>query len=288
MPEAGIPEVVSGIAEIRARLARVRAGSVGLVPTMGALHRGHEALLEAARRANDFVVVSIFVNPIQFDRKEDLANYPRTMEQDLQSCSRHGVDLVFAPSATDLYPGEQLTFVESPLLSAHLCGAHRPGHFRGVATVVLKLFNIVQPDRAYFGEKDAQQLAIIRRMVEDLNVPVAVVSVATIREPDGLALSSRNRHLTSRERSIAPVLSRALRRAAATVERGERSVAAIRESAMAMFDSFPEARVEYFEVVDPVTMQPVTIVTGPVLIAGAIWIGATRLIDNISAGTVAS
>jgi pantoate--beta-alanine ligase len=252
---------------------------------MGALHRGHEALLAAARRENDFVVTSIFVNPIQFDRAEDLANYPRPMGDDLQVCGRHGVDMVFAPSVADLYPGEQLTFVESPVLGTHLCGAHRPGHFRGVATVVLKLFNIVQPDRAYFGEKDAQQLAIIRRTVEDLNVPVTVVPVATVREPDGLALSSRNRHLTPRERAIAPVLSRALRCAAAAIERGEPSVAVIKDQTMALFESFPDARVEYFDIVDPVTLQPLESVAGPVLIAGAMWLGTTRLIDNISAGT---
>ncbi len=254
---------------------------------MGALHGGHEALLAAARRENDFVVTSIFVNPIQFDRREDLANYPRTMNDDLQVCDGHGVDLVFAPSAADLYPGEPLTFVESPLLSTHLCGAHRAGHFRGVATVVLKLFNIVQPDRAYFGEKDAQQLAIIRRMVEDLNVPVTVVPIATVREPDGLALSSRNRHLTPHERAIAPVLSRALRRSAATIERGERSVAVIKQGSMVLFEPFPEARIQYFEIVDPLTLQPVESVTGPVLIAAAIWLGTTRLIDNISAGAAA-
>ena len=279
-----MPEVIAGIAELRARLDRSRSigGSIGLVPTMGALHRGHAKLLEIARRENDFLVASIFVNPIQFDRTEDLRNYPRTMEDDLRLCDSHGVDLVFAPSATDLYPHEQLTFVESPALSAHLCGAHRPGHFRGVATVVLKLFNIVQPDRAYFGEKDAQQLAIIRRMVADLNVPVTVVPVATVREEDGLALSSRNKHLTPEQREIAPVLSCALRAAAALIEQGEKSTAVIREAALAIFAGQPEARVEYFEVTDSETLAPVERIEGSVLIAGAIWLGATRLIDNIS------
>src|ERR1035438_4161323 len=187
-------EVIAGIAELRQRLwiRRSRGASIGLVPTMGALHRGHAALLEAARAENDFVVASIFVNPIQFDRGEDLEKYPRTLEDDLRVCGGCGVDLVFAPSAGDLYPREQMTYVESPVLSAHLCGAHRPGHFRGVATVVLKLFQIVQPERAYFGEKDAQQLAIIRRMVEDLNVPVIVAPVATVREEDGLALDRKS------------------------------------------------------------------------------------------------
>ena len=276
-----MPEVMTGIGALRERLGRERGNSIGLVPTMGALHRGHAKLLEAARDGNDFVVASIFVNPIQFDRREDLENYPRTMEDDLRVCESHGVDLVFAPSAADLYPKEQLTFVESPMLAAHLCGAHRPGHFRGVATVVLKLFNIVQPDRAYFGEKDAQQLAIIRRMAEDLNVPVVVVPVATVREEDGLALSSRNKHLTAAQREIAPVLWRALRNAVDSIERGERRAAAIREAAIETFAQWREARVEYFEVADPDTLQPVERVQGPVLVAGAMWLGSTRLIDNI-------
>jgi pantoate--beta-alanine ligase len=248
---------------------------------MGALHRGHAKLLETARRENDFVVATIFVNPIQFDRATDLESYPRTMEQDLRVCESYGVDLVFAPAAEELYPREQLTFVESPRLTEHLCGAHRPGHFRGVATVVLKLFNIVQPDRAYFGEKDAQQLAVIRRMVEDLNVPVAVVPVATVREEDGLALSSRNKHLTPEQRRIAPVLYRALQRAADRIAEGERCAKALRDEALETIAQYPEARVEYFDVTDPETLQPVTDLEGPVLIAAAIWLGSTRLIDNI-------
>jgi pantoate--beta-alanine ligase len=278
-----MPEVIAEIGELRERLSmeRRRGASIGLVPTMGALHRGHAKLLEAARRGNDFVVASIFVNPIQFDRSEDLENYPRTMEDDLRVCDSSGVDLVFAPSSRNLYPREQLTFVESPVLGTHLCGAHRPGHFRGVATVVLKLLNIVQPDRAYFGEKDAQQLAIIRRMVDDLNVPVVVVPVATVREEDGLALSSRNKHLTAVEREIAPVLSRALRNAIDSIGRGERRVTVLREAALAMFAQHPEARVEYFEFTDPHTLQPVERVEGQVLVAGAMWLGPTRLIDNM-------
>jgi pantoate--beta-alanine ligase len=169
-------------------------------------------------------------------------------------------------------------------LTEHLCGAHRPGHFRGVATVVLKLLNIVQPDRAYFGEKDAQQLAVIRRMVEDLNVPVAVVSVATVREEDGLALSSRNKHLTPDQRRIAPVLARALRRSGDRITEGERCARVLREEALKTFAQYPEARIEYFEVTDPGTLQPVEMVEGPVLIAAAMWLGSTRLIDNIMAG----
>lgn len=275
-----MPEVISGVSEIRARLEGRRG--VGLVPTMGALHKGHEKLLEIARRENDLLVASIFVNPIQFDRADDLENYPRTMGEDLRVCDACGVDLVFAPSAADLYPREQLTFVESPALTAHLCGASRPGHFRGVATVVLKLFNIVHPARAYFGEKDAQQLAVIRRMVEDLNVPVRVVSVPTVREPDGLALSSRNKLLSPEQRRIAPVLWQALDAAVVLIEQGERSAETIRRNAEAMVAQHPEARLEYFEITHPETLTPVKEIEGSVLIAGAMWLGSTRLIDNIT------
>jgi pantoate--beta-alanine ligase len=279
-----MPETIGQIGELRDRLKSVRTEgkSIGLVPTMGALHEGHAMLLRRARAENDVVVASIFVNPLQFDRKEDLEHYPRTMEADIRVCESCGVDIVFAPGPADLYPQEQLTFVESPALSEYLCGHYRPGHFRGVATVVLKLFNIVQPDRAYFGEKDAQQLAVIRRMVQDLNVPVTVVPVATVREKDGLALSSRNKHLTTAQREIAPVLAKALHHAADLIEGGERSAAAVRAQAVTLFEKFPEARVEYFEIADPDTLTPVDRIEAPVLIAGAMWLGTTRLIDNIS------
>jgi pantoate--beta-alanine ligase len=277
-------EAIGEITRLRARLheARARGASVGFVPTMGALHAGHEALLAIARRQNDFVVASIFVNPLQFDRKEDLDHYPRTLEDDLRVCERCGVNLVFTPTPTELYPESQLTFVESPTLTSTLCGQFRPGHFRGVATVVLKLLNIVQPERAYFGEKDAQQLALIRRMARDLNVSVEIVPVPTIREADGLALSSRNKHLTPAQRAIAPVLSRALRQAVDMIGEGESSAAAIRERALALFAPWPEARVEYFELTDPQTLTPVDRVDRAVLIAGAMWLGQTRLIDNMS------
>lgn len=276
-------EILTTIGELRERLkdVRRRGASIGFVPTMGALHAGHAKLLDAARGENDFVVASIFVNPLQFDRKEDLERYPRTAEADAEICNASSANVIYSPAIADLYPGEQLTFVDAPALTAHLCGEHRPGHFRGVATVVLKLFHIVQPDRAYFGEKDAQQLAVIQRMVQDLNVPVTIVPVATVREADGLALSSRNKHLTPPQREIAPVLSRALYAAAELIEGGQRSVLAIRESVLAMFAPYPAARVEYLEVVDLQTLTPVTSVEGPVLIAGAMWLGSTRLIDNV-------
>lgn len=278
-----MPEVIVTIPELRRRLREVRGknDSIGLVPTMGALHAGHARLLETARRENNFVVASIFVNPLQFDRKQDLETYPRNLDEDLRVCSEQGVNLVFAPGAADLYPTEQLTFVESPTLSGVLCGAHRPGHFRGVLTVVLKLFNLVQPDIAYFGEKDAQQLALIRRMVQDLNVPVTVVPVATVREADGLALSSRNQHLTPEQRQIAPVLPRVLSQALELIQAGERSVAALRRRLLPLFTACPEARLEYLEVTDPHTLLPVEDIRGTVLIAGAVWIGSIRLIDNM-------
>ena len=249
---------------------------------MGALHAGHVALLEAARRENDVVVASIFVNPLQFDRKQDLASYPRTMDQDFQICEQCGAEIVFAPSDADLYPNQQLTFVDSPELNTHLCGHFRPGHFRGVATVVLKLFNIVQPDRAYFGRKDAQQLAIIRRMVRDLNVPVTIVPISTVREADGLALSSRNKLLTPEHRQIASVLSLALREVIDLIEKGERLVPVLRDRALAILAAHPEIRVEYFELVDPELLAPIARINGPVLVAGAIWLGSVRLIDNMT------
>jgi pantoate--beta-alanine ligase len=248
---------------------------------MGALHAGHAALFDQARRENNFVVASIFVNPLQFDQKQDLARYPRTLERDLELCAQHGVDLVFAPTASEIYPQEPLTFVDSPVLAEHLCGAHRPGHFRGVATVVLKLLNLVAPERAYFGEKDAQQLAIIRRMVSDLNVPVEIVGVPTVREDDGLALSSRNQLLTPDQRRIAPALYRALDAARSQLDSGERSADAIRSAARAVLAGEPEIKVEYFEVSDPETLQPLAEVTGHALVAAAVFLGTIRLIDNV-------
>jgi pantoate--beta-alanine ligase len=259
------------------------AEHVGLVPTMGALHAGHERLIEIARRESAVVVVSIFVNPIQFGPNEDYSRYPRPLEQDLRACERLGADLVFAPSVEELYPLPQLTFVEVTRVSEHLCGKFRPGHFRGVATVVLKLFNLVRPEVAYFGEKDMQQLAVIRRMVSDLNVPVTIVGVPTVREPDGLALSSRNKYLTEAERKAAAALYAALRQAAARIQSGEKDAAKVKAATVAELESSPLIRVEYFEIVDPDELQPVVSVDGNVRIAAAIWIGKTRLIDNVAA-----
>jgi pantoate--beta-alanine ligase len=275
--------VVHSVKDVRSALERET--NIGLVPTMGALHAGHEKLIETARRDSGTVVVSMFVNPIQFGPNEDFARYPRTLEQDLEICTRLGVDLVFEPSVREMYPVPQRTFVEVSRVSDHLCGKSRPGHFRGVATVVLKLFEIVRPHCAYFGEKDMQQLAVIRRMVADLNVPVTIIGVPTVRETDGLALSSRNKYLNPEERKAAPLLYRALQEAAARVRAGERDSARARDAALMVLGKSPLIRPEYFEIVDPDELQPVATIDGPVRIAAAIWIGTTRLIDNLQAGT---
>lgn len=263
-------------------LPRTRGRVIGLVPTMGALHAGHAALIERARADCGTVVVSIFVNPIQFDRLEDYAAYPSDLTKDAAYCEALGVDLVFAPSAQEIYPSPPSTFVEVEGVSEHLCGKFRPGHFRGVSTVVAKLFNIVAPDRAYFGEKDAQQLAVIRRMAADLNIPVEIVAVPTVREQDGLALSSRNRGLTAEERKLAPALYQALQLAAELIRKGSTSVADIRGNAIAYLQEHPEFRVEYLEIVDASSMTPVETIRGPVRVATAAWLGSVRLIDNIT------
>jgi len=271
------------IEEIREVLARVRrmGASIGLVPTMGALHAGHGSLFDVARRQSDCVVASIFVNPIQFNSQEDLERYPRTLDRDLEFCTEHRVDIVFAPEVTEMYPEPQRAFVEVERVSERLCGQFRPGHFRGVATVVLKLFNIIQPHRAFFGEKDAQQLAVIRKMVKDLNIPVEIVACPTVRDADGLALSSRNQHLSPEQRRVAPALYQALLAAQALISAGVREVAEAKAAALAVLAHQPLIKIEYLEIVDPDEMQPVEVITGPVRIAAAIWLGSTRLIDNL-------
>jgi pantoate--beta-alanine ligase len=271
--------VVESIPELRSRLQNHR--NTGLVPTMGALHAGHTRLIETARTQCDPVVVSIFVNPLQFDRKDDLDRYPRTLDSDVELCEELSVDLIFAPSAAEMYPAPPLCTVEVGRIADHLCGPFRPGHFRGVATVVMKLLQIVQPHRAYFGEKDAQQLAVIRRVVADLNVPTAIVEVPTVREPDGLAMSSRNRLLSGPQRASATVLYEALREAARQIAERQRDPAVIKRTATDRIGRTPGVRLEYFEIVDPEEMQPVSRIDGPVRVAGAIWVGSTRLIDNM-------
>ena len=261
--------------------ARERGLTIGLIPTMGALHEGHGALMRRAREETGYVVATIFVNPTQFDRPDDFQKYPRDLETDLAFCGRLGVDAVFAPDAREMYPGEVLTTVAVAGLSTRLEGEFRPGHFRGVATVVAKLFNLVPADRAYFGEKDAQQLAVIQKMAADLNFPVAIVPVATVREPDGLAMSSRNQRLTPEQRQIAPALYKALCEVEAAIHGGCRDAAIVTRAALGALSGTPEIRVEYLEVVDPATFQPVGQIAGPVRIVAAVWLGEVRLIDNL-------
>ena len=277
--------LVHTIEDVRHAVGEARRGgaTIGFVPTMGALHEGHGALIQQARSESGMVVVSIFVNPIQFDRQDDYERYPRTLATDVEFCQAHGAGLVFAPSADEMYATAQATFVEVAELSGSLCGAFRPGHFRGVATVVNKLFNIVQPDTAYFGEKDAQQLAVIRKMVADLNMPVNIVPVPTVREADGLAMSSRNRRLSAEERQDAPALYQALLAARSAIQRGCTEPGAVQEAAMAILRAVPRLRVEYLEVVDDATQQPVAQIDGAVRVSLAAWLGQTRLIDNIFA-----
>jgi pantoate--beta-alanine ligase len=277
------PELIRSIAAMRDHIAvaRSQGRTIGLVPTMGALHAGHGALMDRARSESHHVVVSIFVNPIQFDRRDDYEAYAADLDGDLEFCEARGVAAVFAPAAREMYPEPVLTFVEVAGVSDSLCGKFRPGHFRGVATVVAKLFHIVAPDVAFFGEKDAQQLAVIERMVADLNIPVRIVPVPTVREADGLALSSRNQRLTRDERRIAPALARSLELARERIASGCDSAAEVRQTALALLQKHPEFRVEYVEVVDAATMTPVERIAGPVRIAAAAWLGSTRLIDNV-------
>jgi len=260
--------------------ARARGERIALVPTMGALHEGHLALVAEARRRAERVVVSIFVNPMQFDRREDFERYPRPLGEDAEHCRRAGVDAVFAPAPAAMYPEGFQTAVQVARLTAPLCGAVRPGHFAGVTTVVTKLFHAVRPDVAVFGEKDWQQLAVVRRMTADLDFGIEVVGVPTIREADGVAVSSRNRLLAPADREAARVVSRALAAAAAAVAAGERRAAAVVDAATAEVAREARARLEYAELRDPATLEEVTEVAVPTLLALAVWLGGVRLIDN--------
>jgi pantoate--beta-alanine ligase len=272
-------------AEMRAVRAQAR-GTVGLVPTMGAFHAGHHALMRAARARCDVVVVSLFVNPAQFNDSADLAAYPRDEQRDAAEAAELGVDVLYAPPVEEVYPPGFATTVRVEGLSDVLEGAQRgPGHFAGVCTVVTKLFNVVQPDVAYFGQKDAQQVAVLRRMVRDLDIPVELAIVPTVREPDGLALSSRNVLLAPDERRRAVSLSRALRAAEAAIEHGERDADAISRAARSAMNGVEP---EYLALVDPDSFQPITTVDGRVLVAVAARIGATRLIDNTIVHTAAT
>jgi pantoate--beta-alanine ligase len=248
---------------------------------MGALHAGHASLIQAARADTDFVVVSIFVNPSQFGPNEDLTRYPRPFEPDVQLCANEGVDLIFQPTLEVMYPASFQTWVEVADMQKVLCGASRPGHFRGVATIVLKLFNIVQPDVAYFGQKDAQQARLLQQMVHDLDLPVRLRICPIVREPDGLALSSRNVYLDADQRKHATVLHRALELMRSRIEGGERRADALLAVGRALIEATPGTRVDYVAIVDWQTLQPVSQVQGKVLIALAVFVGTTRLIDNM-------
>lgn len=260
--------------------ARAAGHRIALVPTMGALHEGHEALMAEARKHADRVVVSLFVNPIQFDRRDDFEKYPRTTDADLAACRAAGVDAVYAPSPAAMYPEGFQTGVEPGRIAGPLCGAGRPGHFRGVTTVVTKLFHAVRPHVAVFGEKDWQQLAVVRRMAADLDFGIEIVGVPTVREADGLALSSRNRRLGAEERIAARCVPAALAAAEAAVAAGERRAAAVVARATAVVAAEPKARLEYAELRCPETLEEVAEVSAPALLALAVWVGGVRLIDN--------
>jgi len=274
--------VIGTIAELRAwsREAHRAGKTVGLVPTMGALHEGHLSLVRAAKAVCGVVVASIFVNPTQFGPNEDFAKYPRAFEADCAMLEAEGVDLVFAPEPGEMYREGAATFVEVEGLSERLDGKSRPGHFRGVATIVAKLFLAAEPDRAYFGQKDAAQVAVLRRMVADLNLPLELAVCPIVREPDGLAMSSRNRYLSAEERIQALVLSKIIRKVVAAVASGERNPETLIAFATAEFVTQPQVRIDYIAVVEWSTLLPVEEIKSGTLFAVAAWIGQTRLIDN--------
>jgi pantoate--beta-alanine ligase len=274
--------IATTISEVRAACGELRhGGTLGFVPTMGALHEGHLSLARAARERCNAVVVSIFVNPAQFGPNEDLDKYPRTIEQDKVLLDGGGVDLLFAPSAEEIYPTGAYTFVTVEELSSRLDGLSRPGHFRGVATVVAKLFNIVEPDAAFFGQKDAAQVAVLRRMVRDLNFPVEIVVCPTVRQPDGLAMSSRNRYLSPQERKSALALSRALREMQNIAAAGEHRADMVLAQGLRVLESEPGIRVDYLVAVHPDTLEPLENLAAGGLLAVAGFVGNTRLIDNV-------
>lgn len=274
--------IVHTINEVRqiTSAARKQKSRIGFVPTMGALHAGHGSLIEAAKAECDFVVVSIFVNPTQFGPGEDFQQYPRTLDSDTAYCEQLGVDLVFAPSADEMYPAEQLTWVDTEKLTDRLCGASRPGHFRGVTTVCTKLFNIVQPDIAYFGQKDAQQAVVIRRMVQDLNLPLEIRVCPIVREDDGLAMSSRNKYLSADERSRAVCLYQALTHCQSQIATGQTQTAPLIAEIQRIVEN-RQGRIDYISIVDPESLEPLEQIEQKALILLAVYIGKVRLIDNL-------
>ncbi len=276
--------VVEKVNDVRAIVKEWKAKGlkVGFVPTMGYLHEGHESLIRKASEENDRVVVSIFVNPIQFGLKEDLSTYPRDLDRDSKVCEGAGADIIFHPENEEMYFEDFSTFVDMNGLTAGLCGKSRPTHFRGVCTVVTKLFNIVAPDRAYFGEKDAQQLAVIKRMVRDLNIDIEIIGCPIVREKDGLAKSSRNTYLSIEERNAATILNKSLTLAKEKIQSGERNSEVIIKLIEEILNSEKLARVDYIEVVDSLSMEGVERIEKSVLVAIAVFIGKTRLIDNFT------
>ena len=276
-------KIVHTIAEIRefVRQARLAGCTVGLVPTMGYLHEGHLEVMRRARERCGIVVASVFVNPTQFGPNEDLARYPRDLERDARLAAEVGVDVIFNPPVEEMYPPGYCTYVDVERITENMCGASRPGHFRGVATVVTKLFNIVRPDAAFFGQKDAQQALVIRRMAADLNMDLEIVTVPTVREPDGLAMSSRNVYLDPEQRRAALVLAGSLDRAVEAVRAGERDVLQIRRLVEELIRAEPLARIDYVEIYSYPGLEPVERLQGQALLALAVKFGQTRLIDNV-------
>jgi len=277
-------KIIHSLSEMKVAIHKLKQSkaSIGFVPTMGALHEGHQSLVRHARGENDQVVVSLFVNPLQFGPKEDFKRYPRTPKQDLALLQKERVDIVFMPSAAQMFPADASTFVDVPAFDQALCAPLRPGHFRGVATVVAKLFEIVQPSRAYFGQKDYQQCRVIDRMVKDLQMPVRVVICPTVREPDGLACSSRNRYLSAKERDEAIKLYQALYLGRELIEQ-KIMLDSVRlaKRLKQILSQIPKSRIDYISVVDPMTLAPMKRIHRPALLAIALWIGKTRLIDNV-------
>jgi pantoate--beta-alanine ligase len=275
-------KVVTTIDEVRQHVKswRQNGESIGLVPTMGYLHEGHQSLMAAAKKDNQKVIVTIFVNPIQFGPNEDLASYPRDLERDKNACQQMGVDLIFCPLANEMYDANFSSYVNVDGLTDALCGKKRPGHFKGVCTVVTKLFNITQPDRAYFGQKDAQQLAVIKRMVKDLNIDIDIIGCPIVREGDGLAKSSRNSYLSESERAAAVCLFQSIECAKQMIQAGEKSVASILTAMQKMINAQPLAKIDYIEFVDFTTLTAVDSLNQDSLCALAVYIGKTRLIDN--------
>ncbi|WP_274954573.1 MULTISPECIES: pantoate--beta-alanine ligase [Anaerostipes] len=274
-------KIVETIEEVRKQVKewKKQGLSVGLVPTMGYLHEGHQSLMEAAGKENDKVVVSIFVNPMQFGPTEDLAEYPRDLDHDAKVCEKAGVDLIFHPEPEEMYAPDFCSFVDMTGLTEGLCGKTRPIHFRGVCTVVNKLFNIVQPDRAYFGQKDGQQLAVVRRMVRDLNMDIEIIGCPIVREEDGLAKSSRNTYLSQEERKAALILSKTIR-LGEEMAKTEKDAQKVIEAMKKNIETEPLAKIDYVEAVDAVSMEPVKTLDGECMLAMAVYIGKTRLIDN--------